>query len=934
MDKFPDQTEIEAKILEITRLLLVESGNQRAVSLLTPMASFDRDLGLGSLERVELLIRVEAAFSVTLPDTTIAEAETPDVLAGIVMNAAPAGERQSYKRSESRIKTVMPIQPARSITEAIITHAEKDPDRPHIYLSSDEAEEPTLTYKDLFEGAAEIASGLQEKGMERGEAVAIMLPTGEDFFYTFCGILLAGGIPVPVYPPFKPRQIEEYAARQEKILRNAGAVYLITFQKVETIARLLRPRLPELREVLIPGQLRSPGAGNNKADTAILTAENDPALIQYTSGSTGNPKGVFLTHKNLLSNIHGMKKAMQLKPNDVGVSWLPLYHDMGLIGSWLFCMVHGIPIAILSPLAFLSRPEKWLWTIHRHGGTLSAAPNFAYEICAKKIKDDAIEGLDLSSWRIALNGAEPVKPETLHHFTKRFSPYGFRSETHLPVYGMAEASVGLAFPKLGRPPRIDKISRDRFQQLREAKPAGHSELNTLEFVSCGIPLPEHKVRIVDENGMTLGERREGEIEFKGPSCTMGYYRNPESVTSLFHDGWLVAGDLGYTADGELFITGRKKDLIIKGGRNLHPHEIEDLVGEIQGVRKGCVAAFGIPDQVLGTEKLVVVVETRETGEAEKTALSTEINDCVLSALGVPADLLCLVPPGTVRKTSSGKIARSACREAYLKGSFTKQDRSVTRQFAHLLMAWLTAWGMRGLGTAKRLFYSVYLLLVIVPILIPVWVLVLIFPAKKTGFILRQGGRIFLKSAGAFPFVEGLENLGNEGPVIWVANHASYFDVSFLLSILPPGLHVVAKQELLSVPVLRTFLQKGGHITVDREDVSKGASEIEKVEQILKSGASVLIFPEGGFVATAGLRPFKLGAFKAAIETGTPVRPVSLRGTREFFRGGDWLIKCSPVTVTLSPAIRPKGNEWREAVRLRDLARKEISCHTDEVLLEK
>ncbi len=929
-----DQTHVEEEVLALVRQLLIENGAHREVGLLSASASFERDLGLGSLERVELLIRIESHFSVVLPDTTIAEAETPAELAAILLRVGSSEKKRIEPRTPI-LKTgaAQIIRPARTLTEALLRHVEADPDRAHIYLASNQETEDVLTYKNLLTGASAIANGLHEKGLKRGETVAMMLPTGKDFFYTFLGVLLAGGIPVPVYPPFKPNEIEVYAQRQEHILKNAEAVYLITFQKVEKLAKLLRPRLPRLRAVLIPETLAA--LGRDKHAGPGLIGEKDGGLIQYTSGSTGHPKGVYLTHENLLANIRCMKKAMRISPEDVGVSWLPLYHDMGLIGSWLFCMVHGIPIAILSPMSFLSRPEKWLWTLHRYGGTLSAAPNFAYEICSKKLRDDVLEGLDLSAWRIALNGAEPINPETLRRFTKRFAPYGFRPETHLPVYGMAEASVGLAFPPLDRPPRTDKIMRERFQKKREAFPAKPSDLNALEFVSCGMALPEHEIRIVDETGVVLGERVEGHIEFRGPSCTSGYYRNMEMTASLFHGDWLVSGDLGYIADGELFISGRQKDLIIKGGRNLHPHEIEGVVAEVQGVRKGCIAAFGIPDEGLGTEKLVVVIETRKTSDMEKTALSAAINKRIVDTIGLPADLLCLVPPGSVLKTSSGKIARSACRASYLKGELLKRPQRVSFQVFSLFVTWIRLWGARGFSKACRLLYAAYLAVLLIMIIIPLWFFVLITPSKMTGVFLKKGARLFLSLAGATPMIQGvkgIEPVHEKMPVIWIANHASYLDVIFLISSLPAGVHFVAKQELLKVPVLKTFLRKGQHITVDRQNVASGRSETEKIESCLNGGGSVLIFPEGTFRATAGLRLFKLGAFKVSVETGRPLVPVVLKGTREFLRDGEWLPARTPVSMTYCAAIQPEGKEWREVVRLRDAVRLSIASHIEEVLL--
>jgi len=925
----PDQKNIESNVLSIVHGLLIESGGEGGLSLLNPEASFERELGLGSLERVELLLRIEAAFDVSLPDDTIAEAETPRDLAIIVSDAKPTLSPSLNKRLPSLEGISLPKQSPRTLCEALNRHAESHPDRPHLYLPSEQGEDQCITYGGLLKGAENIAAGLKSQGLLRGETVAIMLPTDERFFFTFLGVLIAGGIPAPVYPPFRPDQIEAYAKRQTRILLNAEAVFLITFQKVERLARLLRPGLPALRLVTTPEALTLETAKHSEID---LSRAQDPALIQYTSGSTGDPKGVLLSHQNLLSNIQGLQTAMAMTPEDVGVSWLPLYHDMGLIGAWLLPLVFGIPIAILPPFTFLSRPERWLWTIHKYRGSISPAPNFAYEICAGKIRDEAIEGLNLSSWRIALNGAEPIKPETLKRFTERFAPYGFRSETHLPVYGMAEASVGLAFSKLDSAPRIDRVLRSPFEAEGRAICAYDSESNPLEFVSCGSPLSEHEIRIVDDEGKPVAERIQGHLHFRGPSCTSGYYRNPKANASLFQDGWLVSGDLAYFAEGELFITGRKKDLIIKGGRNLHPHEIETFVAQIKGIRKGCVAVVGHIDPKLGTEQLIVIAETRESGVEARSKLVMAINSALIEFIGIPSDRICLSPAGSIPKTSSGKIARSACRDAYLAGHLTKQKSRMEIQLFRLSSSWLRQWTWRGIKQVGHLSYGLYLLL-LSPVFILVWMLVVLLPSKYAGVMTRKGAQIFLKCAGLFPEVIGLNYLMRQAPIVWVANHASYADVLFLIAVMPAGLRFVAKQELLKAPLLRTFLKIGGHLTIDRSDVTQGNTHTDAVSDILKAGRSVLIFPEGTFVKNAGLRPFKLGAFKAAVETGSPISTIALNGTRQLLPAEQWLPRRRQVTLTIGEVIFPKENAWREIVRLRDLCRKKIALHCGEEIAD-
>ena len=297
--------------------------------------------------------------------------------------------------------------------------------------------------------------------------------------------------------------------------------------------------VPSLRDIRCVEDL----AGNPAQLQHVARRPEDIALLQYTSGSTGTPKGVILSHANLLANIRGASRGVQATGEDVFVSWLPLYHDMGLIGACLATLYNGIELVLMSPIRFLTRPQRWLWAIHRHRGTLSAAPNFAYELCLSKIDDKAIEGLDLGSWRLSLNGAEPVSPNAVESFCQRFAPYGFRRETMYPVYGLAENAVALAFPPPGASPRIDVVQREALARTGSALPARADDPTALRFVCCGRAIPEHEIRIVDATGVELGAREQGRIQFRGPSATSGYFNNPEATRRLFRGDWLETGDL-------------------------------------------------------------------------------------------------------------------------------------------------------------------------------------------------------------------------------------------------------------------------------------------------------------------------------------------------------------------------------------------------------
>ena len=488
-----DRSSVRERVLDVVRSLLEELGSHGVLPTLSSSSHLDRDLGLGSLERVELMARLETEFAVHLPDRLAAEANTPDDLARALVNA-PGTDVTEDEPTASALRASVTAQKlhrettedgafaATTLLDVLRYRATHDAERAHLLITDDvdgQERSLTLTFGELYAAGQRFAAELARRGVPAGGRVALMLPTSRAFFVSYAGILLAGAIPVPIYPPFRADRIEEYAARQASILNNAEVCLLLTFRRAEAVARLVQPRVRSLTAVVDAEKLieaadkappPAPGALPAHITGRRARHSGDIALLQYTSGSTGDPKGVTLTHANLLANMRGIGNAVKMGPGDVGVSWLPLYHDMGLIGAWLTLLQFGIPLAVMSPLAFLTRPERWLWAFHKHHGTVTAAPNFAYELCVRKIADKDIEGLDLSTWRVAMNGAEPVNPETMQRFTERFSRYGFRAESHLPVYGLAESSLAVTVPPLGRGAVVDRIDRETFTSQGRAIP--------------------------------------------------------------------------------------------------------------------------------------------------------------------------------------------------------------------------------------------------------------------------------------------------------------------------------------------------------------------------------------------------------------------------------------------------------------------------------
>jgi acyl carrier protein len=918
---------MNAPALDANRLLAVVSEVAREArphveAYVALDSSLERDLGLDSLARVELVLRLEREFGISLPEQALATAETPRDLLRFLLAGAGQAPQAADKTVASLVQSegVRPPVHAQTLTEALEYHVEKQPDRLSVFLYGENGETP-IAYKSLYEGALGYAARLADAGLQPGQMVAIMLPTSKEYLFSFYGTLLAGGVPVPLYPPARLTTIEDHMTRHVGILKSAGATIMITIPEAKALAYLLRAQVESLRAVMVPEDFSSQGSSNF---TPVKGRAGHIGFLQYTSGSTGNPKGVVLTHENLLANVQAMGKAVSAGPSDVFVSWLPLYHDMGLIGGCFATMFLGFPVVLMSPLAFLSRPSSWMRAIHRHRGTISGGPNFSYELCIRRIADEEMEGLSLETWRFAFNGAEPVSPDTIDAFTQKFSPYGFRKNSMSPVYGLAECSVGLAFTTPGEPWRMDTLDRETFTTTGEAVDADPQDPAPLKIVGCGQVIPAHDIRVVDGAGFEQPDRQEGALQFRGPSATTGYYRNPEATKGLFAGGgWLNTGDRAYLSDGMIYITGREKDIIIRGGRNISPYELEEAVGDLPGIRRGCVAVFGSADRASGTERVVVLAETREKGAVEHEALKKKINQLAMSLIAAPADDIVLAPPATVPKTSSGKIRRVAAREYYERGPESVKPQAVWLQFVRLVLAGIVPQIRRSWRTARGMLFAarawlVFALLAPMPILFAA-----ITPGAPAWRMTGKCARLFLRLSRIPLVVRGLDNLP-PGPCVVAVNHTSYLDGAVLMAALAERpFAFVAKRELEGNFITRIFLRGIGAEFVERFDVQKSVEHADDLAAAARRGVSLIVFPEGTFQRRPGLMAFRAGAFQAAAQAGVPVVPVALRGARSVLREGTWSLRRSAVAVSFAPAVQPEGGDWNAVLRLRDQVRAEI-----------
>lgn len=936
-----DAGSVEGQILDVVRELLIELGSERAAANLSMDSHLDRDLSLGSLERVELLVRLEARFKTRLPEDVAQEAETPaDWARAIFDGASPAAGHHRYRIVQpSREAPAAPTQ-AKSWPEVLRHFAQIEPDRVQIHLLEDESGQD-ISYSQLLETASRVAAGLIDAGLRPNETVAIMLPTCAGFFYAFFGVMLAGGVAVPIYPPARADKIEEYVRRQVLILKNAEVRFLISFDRVRAVSQIMRLSIPSLVEITSVDALSRSGAKlpSRGPEAAEI------AFVQYTSGSTGDPKGVVLTHSNVLANVRGIGWSVGFRPDDYVVSWLPLYHDMGLIGSWLFSVYHGAPITLMSPLAFLSRPERWMWAMHDSRGSLCPAPNFSYELCARKIPDAALEGLDLSRWRVAINAGEAVLPDTLARFGERFKPYGFRAESFVPCYGLAESSVALSFTPMNRRPVIDSIRRDLFESEGKAVPPLPGENSVLRFVANGRPMPGHEAKLLDDEGNELGERIQGRIFFRGPSRTAGYYRNPKATSAVITaDGWMDSGDLGYWAGGELYVTGRLKDCIIKSGRNIIPQEIEAAAAEVPGVRKGCVAAFGALDPATGTERLVVVAETRGSVQAELRRIEEGVVAAVDAVLGIPPDKVVLVGPQSIPKTSSGKIRRNATRTLFLEGRLSARRKPPWMQIARL---WLENAGnglRRGRGRSITWLRRSARTLGFNAIAYGFGFIARILGTRGAGMsVARSAARAILRLGGHPVRVRLNSSPDGMKLAIWVSNRAGHLDPLAAFAYGPPRLLFADSFTFRDLPAAAEFLLRCFSLSRAKGDHG-GEDSAARIKRFLGRGFPVLVFPEGPVGASPERSRFRLNPLRAAFAASVPIVPLLFRGTEGivwYDRHSEARARSSEIGIGRHPAdesadssqphlaagepLESESGSLHDMIQLRERIRRALLC---------
>ncbi len=891
---------IQAAIIKATQSFLIESGHKQAYRAVTLEKSLTYDLGIGSIERIELMQRLEKIFSIRLEENSIARADNLDVIYEEILNKLEQKQPEYHFVDHIADLPEIDMRSAESLVDILLLGKQQDPLRTWLYLQNADGKEATLSYQELYNETINMACYLKEKGLRPGNKIVIALPTSCEFFYAFFASLLLGGRPIIS----SPLLLKEKKQSLPPFLIDGDVDFVIAEDNLKSQLNLKKIIFLSPSDALDV---------KHKDQNICINEKNNGVVGLLTAGTTGDKKEILLRQESVLENIKSSIDAMSMSPSDIVVNWLPLNNSVSLISMCLTSLYAGIPLVLIDYNDFLQQPERWLWAIHFHQGTISVASDFDLAQCTQKIKFHTLDGLDISSCRVALVATDQPQVDTLNAFNQKFSPYGFKETCLTPAYALTENGALLTISNPGNKYQTDQASLDRLLKENTAEKTDTSL--SIDYVNCGEVVGNNDIRIADSDGVVLKDRQIGKIQFSRPSSFEDDSRR-----------WISSGDYGYTVNKSLFVIGREQGLIyLKESKQCYAKVIENLVGMLPDINANSVAAFNDSN-----ENYILVVETTVDSASQHSNVREIVSKKLKqSGISTPEKIIFL-KNNSLPRTLSGKIKRFQCKKDY-------ENNSLGRELSPSLIQKIKVkskkiWNILS-GKIKfslRVIYTFYVGIILVLTGPPGWIIIMCLPRKLGAKFLKLWCKfLFASMFCPIKYSEDPSVGESKTPIVYTANHTGYLDIVALISVLPSDISYIGKQELSDVGFLKKLMQHLGYIFVNPVDFTKTPGEIAEITETVKSGRSVLIFAEGTFTYATGLRPFKMGTFKIAAETMSPVCPVSIQGVRTVLRDGSCMFRPNFIKIHVSSLIFPVENSWSESLRLRDEAYKAIADNCGE-----
>lgn len=921
----PDADQLQRHLLHVIRLLLREIGaHPRTLNAIQLHAILLDDLGLGSLERITLLQRLEERFGVMLTVDAVMLADTVQDIYQLLESACKA---QSVAQqtplpdlSQMPQHPSQPLDACHDIIAILRQHAEDEPQRLHACLLQDSGKSIELTYADLWQRVQHVAAQLLAHNIPAESVVAIALMSAEAFMVSYLAVICAGLQPLVMRMPVNVHGLRRlyWKIRLPLLQRHAVTVLLSEDRQQQLLAESINLTSGHAISHLNYTDLSQMPAISNVTFPEVNLQHSIYRRLSWDAEKLWRHN---ISHGQWLQQLREDAGAMQLKPTDVVLSWLPLVEPIGLLTSWLGSLCHGLPFIWMPPQEFLAHPQRWLWAIHQYRASVSFAPDTAYALCLRHIKPADCVGLDLSCWRLALNLGTVHSIEVRQRFIERFKAYQFSVDALQQAYVPAGASMLLTLSQVSNPPQLERISAAELRNQDVAQLLSVDHIHDSVLLAAGSAIAGDTLRVVNAEGELLAQRQIGFIQ---------YQRTLDGSTPV----WQQTADLGYLVQDTLYIVVADPTQVDIYGNYMSQHAIQFLTQTIPGLRQAKVLSFCVEDPYTSRNKWILILEAAHAKRRffERRARSLLLHR-MAQCFGVLPDHVLFYPKDGLQQFAGQSCAPIQVAQAYYQqGKLLPGYAGGYRRRLWQKLKTNLGRCMYPLVIAAKAIYSLYFLICCVVLLIPTRLVVKLLPRNAGRRVFKVFCQVLWKVVGCPIRCEGFQHLPASTPVIFAVNHASYLDVLALFAVLPTHASFVGKRALDGMPLLGGLFKNLGLLFVDPNNFQRAEHNLQQMVESLKQ-QSLVVFPEGTFTPATGLRPFKLGAFIAAAKAQVPICPVSCRGLRTILRDCDVLLRPAVIYIKAKPLLKPRGSDMQAIVDLRDRVRAAIAEDCGEPVLE-